>query len=189
MEHADRVFYRGFSGNALYCLYNDFLSLSIGVKLSLVHNLVDVACCICTGFVFQTLNKTVLCLFCAETGKFLKLCTLLKLHLIEFLLLNLQKFLFIINTLLLLIYVLLSAAQFFLALIQRELSLLQAVLALLNFLVTALHLLFEFRLFIKKNLLNLELLLFLQHFSFFLSCRNHFIIFPGKNIPEYKISA
>ena len=177
VEYAHWILNCSLSSHTLDCLYDDFLSLCIGVELCLVHNLVDVACGIGTGFILQTLYKTVLGFLCAQPREFLKLLTLLGLHLVKLLLLDSQKFLLIVNALLALLNLLLTASKFLLSLIERNLTLLQTVLVLLNLLVALLHLLFKFRLLVEELLLYLQELFLFQNFSLLSSGCYHFIIF------------
>ena len=143
MEDTDAVFYSSLSSYALYCLDYDLSGLCVCVKLGLVHNLVDVALCISTGFVLQRLYKTLLSLFCTESREFFKLLTFLKLHFLQFLMLDGEHFLLVLNTCLLIVELILSASEVFLALIKRKLPLFQPVFTLLDMLVSHLHFLFQ----------------------------------------------
>ena len=170
MEYAYRILDSGLGSHALNCLDDDFLSLCIGVELCLIHNLVDVACGIGTGFILQALYKAVLSFLCAQSREFFKLLAFLGLHLVKLLLLDSQEFLLVVNALLALLNLLLTASKFLLSLIERN-------LVLLNLLVALLHLLFKFRLLVEELLLYLQKLFLFQNFSLLSGGCYHFIIF------------
>ena len=66
VEYAYGVLDGGFGSYTLDSLYNDLLGLSIGVELSLVHNLVDIAGGGSLSLVLHRLYQAVLCLFGAQ---------------------------------------------------------------------------------------------------------------------------
>ena len=118
VEHTYGVFHGSLGGYALDGLYDDFLSLLIGVELGFVHNLIDIGGGIHARLVFQALHQACLCFFGTESGEFFKLGALLTLHFLQFSLAHLQKFLFIVDALLLLLDFLLAPVHVFLTLIQ-----------------------------------------------------------------------
>ena len=188
MEDADRIFNSRLCGYALDSLYDNLLSLLVGIELGLVYDFIDVAGSIRTSLVFQAFYQSVFSLFGAQSGEFFQHFTLLQLHFFEFSLLNLQQFLFIVDALLLMIHLLLSASEFFLTLTQSYFSLLELVLGLLDFLVAQLNFLLQLRFLVQEFLLDLQQFLFLNHISLFISGCYHFIIFSFNNVTENRIA-
>ena len=110
MENADRILNGCLRRYTLNGLDNDFLCLLIGIQFCIVYNLIDIACSIESGLIFQTFNESVLSFFGTESREFFKLGLLLLLHFLQFLLLYRQEFFLIINTLLTLINLHLAAS-------------------------------------------------------------------------------
>ena len=61
MEDTDGIFHRSLRSHSLYCLYDDFLSLLIGIEFCLIHYLIDVCGRIGTRFILQTFHKPCTC--------------------------------------------------------------------------------------------------------------------------------
>ena len=67
MENADRVLNGCFCCHSLNSLDYYFLCLLVCIQLSLIYNLIDIACCISLCLILKALYQTVLCLFCAKS--------------------------------------------------------------------------------------------------------------------------
>ena len=67
MEHRNRIFDSRFCCHTLYCLYDYLLCLLVGIELSLIHNLIDIACCLGLCLVLERFNKARLCLVCRKS--------------------------------------------------------------------------------------------------------------------------
>ena len=182
MEYADGILYGCFSGYSLYCLYDDFLCLWVGVKFGFVHYLINIACSCCASFVFHAFNQSRFRFFCTQTGKFLQFLAFLLLHLLKIVSFDLEEFLFVVDTLLLLLNVLLAASHVLL-------SLVKFVFALLDFLVSWLDFFFKFCFFVQEFLLYLKHFLFFQNFRILLCGVHQFFVFSIYYVTENKISA
>ena len=189
MEHTYTILNGSLGSNTLDGLDDNLSGICISIELSFVHNLVNITLGICLSLVLHRLHKTLLGLLCTQSGEFLELLALLELHFLQFLLLNGDKLLLILDTHLLIVEVVLTTTQLLLTLVERHLALLKAVLTLLDMLVAHLHFLLEFALLIKEFLLHLEQLLFFHHIGFLLGSLNHLIILPLQDIPENEVSA
>ena len=188
MEHRYAVFDGCLRSHTLDGLNHYLLSLSVGVKLRLIDNLVDIAGCIGTSLVLQAFHQTALGFLSAQAREFLQLGTLLVLHFLQFFLLDGQQFLLIIDALLTLLHFLTAATQLFLTLVERNLTLLQFVLTLLDALIALLNLFLEFTLLVQEFLLHFQQFLLFNHFSLFVGGCNHFIILSLDNITEKSIA-
>ena len=189
MEYTDTILNGCLGGHTLYRLDNYLAGIGIGIELSFVHNLVDIALGVCLSLVLHRLHKSLLGLLSTQTREFLKLFALLELHFLQFLLLDGDKFLLIVDTHLLIVEVVLATTQLLLTLVERHLALLEAVLALLDMLVAHLHFLLELALLVEEFLLHLEQLLLFHHFGFLIGSLNHLIILTLQDIPENEVSA
>ena len=118
VEHTDTVLYGSLCCHALYGLYDNLAGVGVGIELGLVHDLVDIALRVGLCLVLHRLNQSLLCLLGTQSGEFLEFLALLELHLLQFLLLDDQQFLLIVDTHLLVIQLVLAASQFLLALIE-----------------------------------------------------------------------
>ena len=156
MEYTDRVLDSSLSSHALDSLDNDFLSLLVSIQLSIINNFIDIAGSIKTSLILQTLHETILSFLSAQSGKFFQLSLLLLLHLLKFLLLDCEKFLFIINTLLILINLLLATTEILLTLVERDFALLKFILTLLNTGIALLHFLLQLSFLIEELLFHFE---------------------------------
>ena len=177
MEDADRVLDSRLRGYSLDGLDDNLLGLGIGIQLRLVHNLVDVSLSVGLGLVLQRLYQAGLGLIGRKSRQLFELGTLLHLHLLQLLLLQLQQLLFVVDAGLLVVELVLATSQFLLALVERNLALLQLVLVLLDMLVALLHLLLQLALLVQELLLHLEQFLFLDDFCLFLGGIDHLVIF------------
>ena len=169
-------------------LDNNLLSLSVGIELRLINDLVDITGCVGTGLVLQAFHQTALGFLSAQAREFLQLGTLLALHFLQFLLLDSQQLLLVINALLTLLHLLTAATQLFLTLVERNLTLLQFVFTLLDALVALLNLFLEFALLVQEFLLHFQQFLLFNHFSLFVGGCNHFIILSLDDITEKSIA-
>ena len=189
MEHADRVLNGRLSGYTLDGLDDNLTGLLVGVELSLVHDLIDIAGSGSLGLVLQRLDETSLGIGSAETRHLFEHLTLLLLHFLQFLGLDSKQALLIVYALLLVVELVLLATQLFLALVEGEFTLLQLVLALLHQLVALLHLFLQLTLLVKEFLLHLEQFLLFDDFSLFLGRVDHLLVFPLQHETENQISA
>lgn len=67
MEHAYRILNSCLGSNTLYCLNDNLLSLSVGIELGIVHNLVDVRSCISASLILKAFHKAILGLFSTKS--------------------------------------------------------------------------------------------------------------------------
>ena len=188
MEYADRILDSGFCCYTLDCLNDNLLSLLVGIELSLVHNLVDIGCGICTSLVLKAFNESVTSFIGREAREFFEFFTLLELHFLEFFLLHGKEFFLVFNTLLILFNLLTAASEFLLTLVKAYLALLQTVLTLLNLLIALLDFLFQFALLVNELLLYFEELLFFKYVSLLLGGIYHLLIFTCDNISENQVA-
>ena len=188
MEDRDRVLDSRLSSHTLNGLNDNFFRLRVSVQLSLVHNLVDIGSGIGLGLILERLHQAGFCLISAKSRELFELGTLLKLHLLEFLRLNGQQLLLVVDTCLLVVKIILTTAQLLLTLIERHLTLFQTVLALLEMLVALLHLLLEFALLVDELFLHLKQLLLFDNLSLFRGRTNHLVIFSLQYIAENQIA-
>ena len=189
MEHADGVLDGGFSSHTLDGLDDNLLGFLVGIELSLVHDLIDVAGGSSLGLIFHRLDETVLGILSTESRDFLKHLALFELHLLEFLGLDRKQTLLIVETLLLGVEFTTLAAEFLLTLVERELTLLQFVLSLLSLLVTLLDLLLELALLVEELLLDFQQFLLLDNLSLLVGGFDHLIVFSLQYEAENQISA
>ena len=124
MENTDRILDSCLRCYTLNGLNYDFLRLLVCIEFCIVHNLIDVTCSIKLCLIFQAFNQSFLCFFSTKSREFFKLCLLLFLHFLKFLLLHRQQLLLIINPNLFLINIHLATTKFFLTLIQCDFTLL-----------------------------------------------------------------
>ena len=188
MEHTDTIFYSRFRSNSLNGLDDNLLCLRIGIEFCLINNLIDIGLGIGFGFILERLNQTCLCLISTQARKFLKLCTLLQLHLFQFFVLDSKHFLLIINACLLIIKVILTTTEFFLTLVQRYFTLLQTILTLLDVLIALLHFLFQLALLVQEFLLHFKQFFLLDYFGFLIGSLYHLVIFSLYYITENQVA-
>ncbi len=184
MEDADRVFDGSLSGYSLDRLDDDLLSLHIGVELSLIHDLVDIACRVHLGFVLHALHEAFLSFLGREAGEFLQFGALLILHLFELSLTLSDDLLLVVDAHLPLFHLLFAALEFLLTLVKGDLALFQAVLVLLDLLVAQLHFLLQLAFFIQELLLDLKELFLFDHVCILLSSLQDLVIFTFRDMAE-----